>query len=334
MKIYEFKITPLSGFGTPIVGDTLFGHLCWQISYDQALVGQTLDELLSDYIRNPFVVISNAYPCIDSDGSVQYAFRRPEMPLSFLFDKSSDDVAEIIRKRKELKKRKWMLLDDHFLANGFRDDMFVTDAEMFRRSALKSVAAKYSLLFSQPRNKINRLTGTTGEGGFAPFNVWQDIYAPGASLSVFVGIDTERVSAASIMDGLKRIGATGYGRDASTGLGRFEVAGLSEVYLGNPANANACYTLGPSIPGNTEWRDMFFTPVIRYGRHGGGMAGSRNPFKAPVRMADNGAVYVTDGEMPVLPYIGGSVTGVSIAEPRSVVQAYSIFIPFRMEVTI
>lgn len=334
MKIYEFIITPFSGFGTPIVGDTLFGHVCWQLCYDPALAGRTLDDLLSDYSRNPFVVISSAYPRIASGGSIRYVFRRPEMPLSFLFDKSAGDAAEMIRKRKELKKRKWMLLDERFLANGLDESMFVTEDDMFRLSGLESRTNGYSVSFVQPRNKINRITGTTGGGGFSPFSVVQDVYVSGASLSVFVGLDTERISAEAALEYLKRIGETGYGRDASTGLGRFSVSGFREVDFGRPAGANACYTLGPSLPGDDVWRDIFFSPVIRYGRHGGSFAGAQNPFKAPVRMADSGAVYVADGEMPVRPYVGEAVGSVSITEPRTVVQGYSLYIPFRMEASI
>lgn len=335
MKTYEFAITPLSGFGTPLVGDTLFGHLCWQFCYAPELAGQTLDDLLSDYSRNPFVVLSNAYPRFDSGGSVCYAFRRPDVPLSFLFGKTVSDTAEMIRERKKLKAMKWMLLGDSFLTGGFNDSMFVADKVLFERSALKSVAAKYSVSFSQPRNKINRFTGTTGEGGFAPFNVGQEVYAPGASLAVFAGIDTARISADAVFKALCRIGKTGYGRDASTGLGRFEVAAPREVNFGHPDGVNACFTLGPSLPGDTEWRDMFFSPVIRYGRHGGGLAGTRNPFKSPVRMAREGAVYVAENSgIPTLPYVGAAVSGVSITDQRSVMQGYSLFIPFRLEVAI
>ena len=334
MKIYEFEIIPLSGFGTPLAGDTLFGHLCWQLCYDPELAGHTLEELLSDYSRSPFAVISSACPRIDSGGSVLYAFRRPEMPLSLLFDKASDDPVEMIKKRKELKKRRWMLLDKKFLANGFNEKMFVEDAKLFEHSALKSTAGKYSVSFSQPRNKINRFTGTTGEGGFLPFSIEQEVYAPGAMLSIFAGVDTQRVSVEAVAEGLRRIGATGYGRDASTGLGRFKVTGYNELDFGRPAGANSCYTLSPSLPGPIEWQDVFSSPVIRYGRHGGALANSQNPFKAPVLMADNGAVYVAAGKMPELPYIGVAVTDVSLAEPRSVVQGYSLYIPFRVEVNI
>jgi CRISPR-associated protein Csm4 len=333
VKIYEFKIMPRSGFGTPIVGDTLFGHLCWQLSYDPSLAGHSLDELLSDYSSNPFVVMSNAYPHFDHEGQVTYAFRRPDMPLSFLFSASVSDPVEMIRERKKLKARKWMLLGESFLSQGFNDDTFVDDKELFRRSALKSPEGKFVVEFSQTRNKINRLTGTTGEGGFAPFNVVQNVYAPGATLTIFAGIDTSRVSIESVSKALQRIGKTGYGRDASTGLGRFDVMGYSEVNFGCPDGANACYTLGPSLPGETKWQETFFIPIIRFGRHGGGLAGSRNPFKSPVRMVREGAVYMASaGNLPTLPYIGAAITGVSIADARTVVQGYALFIPFKLEV--
>ncbi|MCI4462918.1 MAG: hypothetical protein JHC30_01955 [Caldisericum sp.] len=55
MKTYQIIIKPLTGFGTPLKGDTLFGHICWQIYYDKDLVGKDLETLLSDYLKNPFV---------------------------------------------------------------------------------------------------------------------------------------------------------------------------------------------------------------------------------------------------------------------------------------
>ena len=62
MKIYEITIKPLSGFGTTLKGDTLFGHICWQAAYDDGLFGRSIESLLSNYSENPFVVMSSAYP--------------------------------------------------------------------------------------------------------------------------------------------------------------------------------------------------------------------------------------------------------------------------------
>ena len=102
MKIYEITIKPLSGFATPLKGDTLFGHICWQAAYDEKLFSLSIDELLVDYEQNPFVVISSAYPKL---GNLA-ALKRPDMPLDALFDFSGKDTKEIIKERKELKKKK------------------------------------------------------------------------------------------------------------------------------------------------------------------------------------------------------------------------------------
>ena len=68
MKTYEIILKPLSGFGTPLKGDTLFGHICWQAAYDSSLFDAPLDTLLSGYASSPFLVISSAYPVHRDNG--------------------------------------------------------------------------------------------------------------------------------------------------------------------------------------------------------------------------------------------------------------------------
>ena len=72
MKTFLITIKPISGFGTSLKGDTIFGHICWQAAYDKALFGKSLGSLLSDYSSNPFVVISSAYLKL-SDGCFKKA---------------------------------------------------------------------------------------------------------------------------------------------------------------------------------------------------------------------------------------------------------------------
>ena len=77
---------------------------------------------------------------------------------------------------------------------------------------------------------------------------------------------------------------------------------------------------------------MFFSPFTRFGRHGDVLAKSENPFKSPVIMADEGGVFVPeDSEILNKPYIGSAVTNISKAEPGTVAQGYSLFIPVAME---
>jgi len=338
VKTYEIVIKPTSGFGTPLVGDTLFGQFCWQIRYGVKGVKVGLEELLADYSSRPFVVISNAYPRFEETTSrVSYAFNRPDIPLLHMLGNIINRV-EIYEKKKKLKGCKWMLLNKSFLENGLNESLFISDKELYEyylndpesRDSLHM--RSYIVHFDQPRNSINRLTCTTGDGGFAPFTVTQNVFAPGAKLAVFAGVDTTRIDIEAVTEALRNIGETGFGKDASTGLGRFEVMGYEEVNFDHPMGADSCYTLGPYVPGDESWDEMFFTPCIRFGRHGGALANASNPFKAPIISAREGAVFrAKNGILPDKPYIGRAVTGISKADPNTVSQGYSLYLPFKME---
>ena len=75
MKVYEITLKPVTGFGTPLKGDTIFGHFCWQIAYDEALLGKTIDDLLSNYNSKPFAVFSSAYPKFCEGKEYLYALK-------------------------------------------------------------------------------------------------------------------------------------------------------------------------------------------------------------------------------------------------------------------
>lgn len=347
MKTYEITIKPLSGFGTPLKGDTIFGHICWQAAYDDKLFGTPIDALLADYTINPFLVISSAYP-ISYEGTKSIYMKRPDLPLDNLFDFSGMDKKSIIGERKNLKAKKWMPVNESQSIVSFKDIKYINDKELFemvrdsvtadlqkdaRKKGVKSFMADYS----QPHNAINRLTGTTGEGRFAPFTSDQKVYFPQTKLSIFVGI-SDRITVKQVEDALSKIGECGFGKDASTGLGRFEVCGSDNIdlqSLGSP-EPNACYTLSPCVPEKDVFLRSFFSPFTRFGRHGDILAKSKNPFKNPVIMADEGAVFVfvpMEQSVFTKPYIGIAVTNISLAEKhKAVMQGYSLYIPVRVEV--
>lgn len=97
MNTYQITIEPLSPFGTPLKGDTLFGQFCWQAAYDSSLLSVTLDEAVARYAERPFAVFSSAYPAL-ADGGV--ALKRPDAPLDLLFDFSGMSKEERIGGRK------------------------------------------------------------------------------------------------------------------------------------------------------------------------------------------------------------------------------------------
>lgn len=340
MKTFEIIIKLLSGFGTPIKGDTLFGHICWHLVYDDKILGMSLGKLIADYATNPFLVVSSAYPNLDN----VYALKRPDLPLDKLFDFSNVDKADIIKKRKDLKKKRWMcLIKGQQIKTLKSDKLYLSDSELFenlinyrnpemQRFLRKTDVKSFILDYTQPHNTINRLTGTTGEGQFAPYFVDYFMYPPDAELVIFAGL-REDISIEQLMEVIKKIGETGFGKDASIGFGRFMVVEYKEIDLFSMGseNPNACYTLAPCVPEKNIFTRMFFTPFIRFGRHGDILAKSKNPFKNPVIMADEGAVLIPDRNIPDRSYIGTSVVNISKVEPDAVSQGYSLYIPIKVE---
>lgn len=326
MKTYEITIQPKSGFGTPLKGDTIFGHLCWQAAYDQTLFGASLADLLAIYAESPFLVVSSAYPKLRDANDIRYAMQRPTLPMSMLFD-----AAALESDRKKLKACSWMLLDKGERIGSFRSAEYVDEQTLLEK--IGKNASRLVEIFDQPRNAINRLTGTTGAAPFAPFAVEQSVYLPDLELAIFVVADGS-ISLGNIKSAFERIGAIGFGKDASVGLGRFVVTEATEFDLSalGSETPNACYTLSPCVPQKGAWVNSFFCPFTRFGRHGDAFAKSGKPFKNPVVMADDGAVFVPYDSEKIFtrPYFGSAVTGVSKAEPETVVQGYAPYIPVKI----
>ena len=331
MKIYRITIEPLSPFGTPLKGDTLFGQFCWQAAYASDLLAVPLDEAIRLYPEKPFAVFSSAFPALP-DGGI--ALKRPEAPLDLLFDFRGKSREDIIGDRKKFKKLKWMLCDKAAALADFRSCRYHDDKGLAQCAGLE--AEKHFSMEESSHNSVSRLTGTTGGDGFAPFTQENTVYAPGCRLAVFVGIDEELLPLESLKTGFERIGISGFGRDASTGLGKFTVTECTEVDLAayGPAQPNALYTLSPSVPKKADYKDALFTPFTRFGRHGDRLATSGKPFKNPVIMADEGALYfpLDMGEALQRPYMGIALNGLSKIQENAVAQGYSLYIPAWLEV--
>jgi CRISPR-associated protein Csm4 len=344
MKVCEITIKPLSGFGTPLKGDTIFGHLCWQAAYDNDLFGKPIAELLAGYDRDPFLITSSAYPKFHVHGKAVRALKRPDLPVQFFLSLEGENAREIIGQRKAMKAKTWMTLVAGERIESLRSMNYLDDLGLLNHmggsGALQAQGAGCKVesetitrSFLQTRNAVNRTTGATAAGAFAPFGVEQSVFIPGMELALLAAISDD-ISPASVEKALVRVGETGYGKDASIGLGRFEVTGMDEVDLGalGSHGPNACYTLGPCVPDKSVYRRTYYKPFIRFGRHGDVLAKSKNPFKNPVIMADEGAVLEPlDRAILHRPYIGTGVMHVSKTEPNSVTQGYTLYIPVTVE---
>jgi CRISPR-associated protein Csm4 len=342
VKLYEFTIRPLSGFGTPLKADTLFGHFCWQAAYDKELLKGGLANWIDIYDSEPFAVFSSAWPKIQN-ASTFYAMKRPDLPLDFLYRfPAGTSRQKRIESRKENMRRKWMIVPEN-LSLSLESTEFVTESRLSEMAAGwgrpaggdKRQTGHFAGLIApltQSHNSINRGTMTTGDAPFAPFSETSIFYAPGTKLAIFVLIDERALNAIKVQTALGRIGAFGFGRDASTGRGRFEVDGFREIALPILPSANACYTLGPSVPVPGAFSKYYFAPFVRFGKHGDRFASSKNPFKNPVVMADEGAVFFSSNrDVFRQPYLGRCVNGTSLTHEETVAQGYSIYLPLELE---
>ena len=338
MKIYAITIKPQSAFGTPLKGDTLFGHFCWQAVYDETLLSKSFDHWIDLYPERPFAVFSSAWPqIVSSDCKAVYCLPRPAMPSAF---PEGMERRERVEQRKKEKKKKWLLLEQDNLQIDLATCDTINDNQLFDRFfATLENREKRALQFfdkdqrkpiiiaTQAHNSINRLTMTTGKG-FDPFSMENFHYLPGLELVVFIGIDEEALDPDQLRAGMERIGQFGFGRDASTGLGRFTLGDIAELNWPEIAPNQGCYTLAPCVPEADRFSEQFAIPFTRFGRHGGHLVLTGKPFKNPVVMVDEGAVLFPHRDsLPTTPYIGRAVTGLSQVEERTVAQGYSLYLP-------
>lgn len=314
MQSYRITIRPLSALGTPLAGDTVFGQLCWTLRHQ--LGNDALTSLLLGYTEGqPFAVISDALP----HGHIPL----PSLPTSAWQATPGSD-------RKVLKKKRWMPLSILGMQLSNWQQLAVGDADLGKAAER-----------AQPHNTINRQTGTTGTGMFAPYTMGQTWLKPGSLLDIVVVLDEARLPLAQLQAALAYMGAHGYGRDASIGLGKFEMVGDAEaITWPSQDKANAWLTLGPCAP-----QGLGFCPVrshwnslTRFGRHGDVAVQSGQPFKRPVLLAKAGSVFWPEqldlSQGFIGQGLGGPAAPVSLAMPETVHQGYAPAVPIHIPETI
>ncbi len=302
--------TPL---GTPLAGDTLFGQCCWALRETRGEA--ELSRRLDGYTQSqPWLIVSDGFP----------ARHLPKPTLPQHFEPQADPAA-----RKDAKKRRWIPVTHSGRALKELLESAVSDAAAYSLAPLRTV---------QAHNTLNRLTGTTGEGAFAPYTMPQTFHAPGQRIDIYFVLDEARVSAEEAGRLLQAVGASGFGRDASIGLGKFSVEQIEPASFTAPVNANAFWTLAPCVPQGQglDGAKSYWRVLTRFGRHGNAHALAGNPFKTPVLMATAGAVFTPYGDFAPRLFVGqglGVDGKLSKAEPATVHQGYAPVLPIALDST-
>lgn len=317
MKRLVFTLKPETAFATPLHGDTLFGQCCWAIRhlYDE----DKLTELLEGYTnQQPFMVIADPLP--------QGFIARPSVPAEMLGFDTSDT-----QQRKAQKAKKWFPVS--VLSNPLNQwsTEAKTEAEMMQSLNL---TGRY-LISDEPQdhNSLNRLTGTTGKGeGFAPFQRQTFYYHPQIKLSLIVELDESRLSTEQFLEVLTWIGETGYGKEASCGLGKFTV--LDNTVQPDFIEGNAYLTLAACAPQGLDWdtEHCYYSIFTRFGRHGDMAVHQKHgAFKNPVLLAAPFAVLTPQTMNLKQGFTGRGLTGVSKTIEQTVQQGYAPVLPIQLE---
>ncbi len=301
-------LRPHTPFGSMPKGDTFFGQLCWAIRHRYG--EQRLQALLEDYTTGrPFAVVSDGLPA----GHLPL----PELPLH-QYDPLPD------ADRKVAKKRRWLRRKD-----------FERPLHTWLQHARTPAELAMTTTRPQPHNTISRATGTTGTGVFAPYQLEQIWFEPDARLDLYITYDAQRLSANELTELVEQIGSFGYGRDATTGLGKFSIEKTDTTPWPAHDHANALLTLAPCAPQGLALneRHCFYQTFVRFGRHGDQGVHTGKPFKAPLLLADTGAL-LSPSAIPDASFIGQGLGGdgsLSRAIPETVHQGYAPVISVRLE---
>ncbi len=270
MKSLKLTIKFKSPLGSLLLSDTIFGHFCWE--YRDIFGEDRLKELLTNFETKPFIVFS--------DG-----FIKDTLPMPFLKPKSLDEMKEFFLKSdksadyyseaKNLKKVRFVDLD-------FLDDM-KGDLELFALYNHIHDPSIKTVHFI--RNSVNRITNTVHEGLYSTVETFYD-----EPVDVYAKYDENRIDVATVKRVFISIGVFGFGRDKSTGKGRFKLVDIKEEpEILTRKSSRSFISLSSGVP-DEDCEVLYGRTFTKFGKHGRAPV-LKNPFKNPVILFKSGSVF-------------------------------------------
>jgi len=285
MKHYRVTLTLTRPLGTPIVSGTLWGHLAWAVRYldGEAAVG----EWLESQAASPWL-LSSAMPA---------GFLPRPMLRSARRSFANTDL-KVLEARKRRRKLAWI---PEVRFNALRDQSSEPALDAGLADG-QSVAAGSPQRLRVAHNTIDRCTSTTPDHGGLYFK--EDQFPTDASRHLTVFIQAPEADRDQIERLLAFVGENGYGRDASTGRGAFEVA-LSEEKSLFGVQGTRAMSLSHGVI-TEAMRSPRYKLHVHFGKLGGTRVNDEaGAFKYPILMACPGATFVAGGDEPFGAMLGG-----------------------------
>lgn len=303
MLLYKAQLELASPLGTPLAADTLFGHICWAMAYQEGeeKLAEFLDKMDSEM---PPLVLSDPFPA----GKLPV----PVLPLQH----NSHDVKRQDQ-YKELKKA--ACIDTEYLTACITN----MDLESIMQQLKKQKELKL-LKYPTPHNYVNRLGAGTVEGGVF---FTEDIYPEACQTLYELYLFSEVYDAGQLRKIFNDALAGGYGRDKSTGRGVIKLLEIKQAELPCAENPNAVMLLGPCAPAENDPVKGFWSIKAKAGKLGGHWAISEYPFKKTIMMLQAGSILITD---KCKPFYGRMVHDIHETLPQVVHYGISLALPVRL----
>jgi CRISPR-associated protein Csm4 len=294
MNCLKIEIEPISSFVTKIESDTLFGVFCWNLLYKYG--ENRLIELLKKFNEEPFIVFSNAF----------FADKLPKPYLKpvRLNDKNIKDIKKTVL----LNKIDFMgLLKDNrnkdiALTSTQINDLIrkrLEEKQTFKTSGTKGYIEENIESTNKiiQKNYIDRLGDCSNNKLFA---VEETFYSKNIKLNVFIKY-SDLITKGEIEEVFKLIAVNGFGKDKSTGKGKFDFLIIEEFeekeLLSPPDNIDKYWIMSLSngyikdIDNNALIKYKFIQSHVKFPKMGGTAANSDVPFKNPVVLITPGSTF-------------------------------------------
>ena len=271
MKSLKIYIKPLSSFKTKFHSDTLFGQFCWMYGY---LCGfNKLEEIIRNIDKDYFIAFS--------DGFVDDLLPRP------LIEPHSFEDYEL-KNAKEYKKTEFV--NAKFLIENRKNLNDKSIFEFCRNSKIKKEEASNTVNIL--KNSINKISGTASEGHL--YNSEETYFNDNVKIAIYVKYNESVIPKDELLNIINQMGTLGFGKDASTGKGKFKMdGGNSSITDDEPEElqyfdgANAFMSLSHGIPeiynGKPDCELNYGKIMTKFPKHGGFLANGdyfKNPFIA------------------------------------------------------